>query len=47
MQKQFEHMMLAAQASTVGMMPTATNSKKKTKPDSGGAPEGASAEKTP
>lgn len=47
MQKQFEHMMSAAQANTVGMMPTATNSKKKTKPDSGGAPEGAPAEKTP
>lgn len=47
MQKQFEHMMLAAQASTAGMMPTATTSDKKTKTDAGAASGGAPAHKNP
>ena len=47
MQKQFEHMMLAAQASTAGMMPTATTSDKKAKTDAGAASGGAPAHKNP
>lgn len=47
MQKQFEHMMLAAQASTAGMMPTATTSDQKTKTDAGAASGGAPAHKNP